>query len=254
MYEPLVTVVIPSLNQAQFLPAAIESVLNQSIATEVFVMDGGSTDDSVSVIESYEGHLAGWVSKSDGGQAAAINAGMVKATAPFVTWLNSDDTLEENGLANLHECLNRAPDAPAAYGRAININCNGQKVGNYRTFDFSERLLANYCFICQPATLIRRSCWAELGGLDESLHLALDYDLWWRLYNKFGPLAYDPRVSAANRQHAETKTQNNPSRHYEESMRVVKKYYGSVPLKWHLMKPIMPLIRSLGYRPFRKLC
>lgn len=247
MNEPLVTVVIPSLNQAEYLPAAIESALSQSIATEVFVMDGGSTDDSVSVIESHAGYLAGWISEPDGGQSASINKGIALGTAPFVTWLNSDDTLEENGLANLHECLSRAPAAPAAYGRAIHINGNGRKVGTYRTFDFSERLLANYCLICQPATLIRRSCWADLGGLDEDLHLALDYDLWWRLYKKFGPLAYDQRVCAANRQHAETKTQNNASSHYEESMRVVKKYYGSVPLKWHLLKPIMPLIRSLGF-------
>jgi len=246
MNEPLVTVVIPSLNQAEYLPAAIESVLSQPVATEVFVMDGGSTDGSVTIIQSYDSHLAGWVSEPDEGQAAAINKGIGLGTAPFVTWLNSDDTLEKHGLANLHERLSRAPAAPAAYGRALHINGNGRKVGTYRTFDFSERLLANYCFICQPATLIRRSCWAELGGLDESLHLAMDYDLWWRLYKQFGPLAYDQRVCAANRQHANTKTQNNASSHYEESMRVVKKYYGSVPLKWHVLKPIMPLVRALG--------
>lgn len=247
MNESLVTVVIPSLNQAEYLPAAIESALNQPIATEVFVMDGGSLDDSVAIIQNYESHLAGWVSEPDDGQSAAINKGIAWGTAPFVTWLNSDDTLEESGLANLHECLSRAPDAPAAYGRAIHINRSGQKVGNYRTFDFSERVLANYCFVCQPATLIRRSCWSDLGGLDESLHLAMDYDLWWRLYKKFGPLVYDPRVCAANRQHSETKTQNNAATHYEESMRVVKKHYGSVPLKWHLLKPVMPLVRSLGF-------
>ena len=61
MNEPLVTVVIPSLNQAEYLPAAIESVLNQPMATEVFVMDGGSTDDSISVIESYAGHYCCFV-------------------------------------------------------------------------------------------------------------------------------------------------------------------------------------------------
>ena len=145
MNESLVTIVIPSLNQAEYLPAAIESALNQSIATEVFVMDGGSSDDSVAIIQNYESHLAGWVSEPDDGQSAAVNKGIAWGTAPFVTWLNSDDTLEENGLTNLHECLSRAPAAPAAYGRAIHINSNGRKVGIYRTY-------------LSPFSILRPSC------------------------------------------------------------------------------------------------
>ena len=246
MTGPLVTVVIPSLNQAKYLPAAIESVLTQSVATEVFVMDGGSTDGSLAIIKDYEGDLASWVSAPDGGQAAAINAGVALGTAPFVCWLNSDDVLLENGLSNLHTCLTEARTAPAAYGQAFHINAAGKRVGNYLSFGFSERLLANYCFICQPATLIRRSCWTEVGGLDENLELAMDYDLWWRLYRAFGPLKLTDEICAANRKHPATKTQNNLDKHYDESIGVVQKHYGSVPLKWRLMRPIMRGLRALG--------
>ena len=246
MTEPLITVVIPSLNQAEYLPAAIESVLAQSVATEIFVMDGGSTDGSVAIIKDYEDDLAGWISAPDGGQAAAINAGVALGTAPFVCWLNSDDILLEHGLLNLHACLSEASAAPAAYGQAVHINAAGKRVGKYLSFGFSERLLASYCFICQPATLIRRSCWTEVGGLDENLELALDYDFWWRLYRAFGPLSLTEQICAANRKHPATKTQNNLDKHYDESIGVVQKHYGSVPWKWHLMRPIMRGLRAFG--------
>ena len=246
MTEPLVTVVIPSLNQAKFLPAAIESALTQSVATEIFVMDGGSTDGSLAIIEGYEDDLAGWVSAPDGGQAAAINGGIALGTAPFVCWLNSDDILLEDGLLNLHARLTKVNTAPAVYGQGLHINASGKRVGKYLTFGFSERLLASYCFICQPATLIRRSCWDEIGGLDENLELAMDYDLWWRLYRAFGPLTLTDKTCAANRKHLGTKTQNNLDQHYDESIFVVKKYYGSVPWKWHLMRPMMRGLRALG--------
>ena len=246
MTEPLVTVVIPSLNQARYLPAAIESVVRQSVATEIFVMDGGSTDGSVAIIKDYEDDLAGWVSAPDRGQAAAINSGVALGTAPFVCWLNSDDILLDDGLLNLYECLTEASTAPAAYGQALHINAAGERVGSYLSFDFSERLLANYCFICQPATLIRRSCFTEVGGVDENLELAMDYDLWWRLFQAFGPLKLTERICAANRRHPATKTQNNLDKHYDESIGVVKKHYGSVPLKWQLMRPIMRGLRALG--------
>ena len=105
MVSPLVTVVVPSFNQGQFLDAALTSIFDQNVAVEVFVMDGGSTDNSVDVIEKWESRLAGWVSAPDEGQAAAINSGMAQGTAPYVCWLNSDDWLLHNGLQQLVNAL-----------------------------------------------------------------------------------------------------------------------------------------------------
>jgi hypothetical protein len=67
--------------------------------------------------------------------------------------------------------------------------------------------------------------------------MAMDYDLWWRLYERFGPLVYEDRLVAINRLHRETKTQSFRRRHYREAMAIVRKHYGRVPLKWWLYQP-----------------
>src|SRR5215204_968368 len=98
---PTVTVAVPSFNQGRYLDQALESIFAQEIPVEVFVCDGGSTDESVDVIRRWEGRLAGWRSQPDAGQSAAINEGVAKGSAPFVCWLNSDDWLLPGGLARL---------------------------------------------------------------------------------------------------------------------------------------------------------
>jgi len=91
MSKSLVTIAVPSFNQGQFLNDTLASIFQQDIPVEVFVMDGGSTDNSLEVIRKWEHRLAGWRSHADGGQAAAINQGIALGHAPYVCWLNSDD-------------------------------------------------------------------------------------------------------------------------------------------------------------------
>src|SRR5579859_7922275 len=89
---PRISIVVPSYNQARFLPEALDSIFRQGYPhLEVVVMDGGSDDGSVKVIESYAPRLKYWQSRPDGGQSAAINAGMGHCTGDLVAWLNSDD-------------------------------------------------------------------------------------------------------------------------------------------------------------------
>ena len=102
---------------------------------------------------------------------------------------------------------------------------------------FSEPALARRCIVSQPATLIRRSAWESVGGLDARLHLALDYDLWWRLHRAFGPLLFVDAFVAVNREHAQTKTRSNWREHYREAIAVVREHHGSAPLKWWIAQP-----------------
>ena len=182
-YAPaLITVVVPSYNQAEFLEVALKSVFDQSVSVEAIVVDGGSTDKSPEVIKKFESSLFWWRSSKDDGQAAAINEGIAIGKAPYVCWLNSDDLYLPGGLLKLLEVLDNSPSAPAAYGRCMVVDKIGIKKKTYWTARFSERHLANRCFIAQPSTLIRRSAWEQVGGLDDTLHMSMDYDLWWRLY------------------------------------------------------------------------
>lgn len=237
MVNPLVTVVVPSFNQGQFLNDALVSIFDQNVPVEVFVMDGGSSDNSLEVIHKWASRLAGWRSFADDGQASAINEGILLGKAEYVCWLNSDDWFLPSGLSRLVEKIEMHPYAPAVYGCSWNAVEKSGKRYPVWVEPFNEQRLALRCIISQPATLIRRSAWTEVGGLDPTLHMAMDYDLWWRLFKHSGPLHFLDEFVAVNREHETTKTNTQRSRHYQEAMKVVRKHYGKVPLKWWLAQP-----------------
>ncbi|MET4608588.1 GT2 family glycosyltransferase [Bradyrhizobium sp. JR4.1] len=244
---PQVTMVVPSLNQSRYLDDALRSIAAQDVVTEIIVMDGGSTDDSLAVLQCWSGRLAYWYSGSDGGQAAAINNGIGHGSAPYVGWLNSDDMLEPGGLRSLIETLEADPAAPAAYGNVVNLKSNGV-YSDVWVQPFSERALTLRCIISQPGTLIRRTAWEAVGGLDPNLQLAMDYDLWWRLYRRFGPLVHVPRQTAVNRMHPNTKTRNNRVAHYAEAIAVLRHHHGKVPAKWWMARPYSVWWKALAAR------
>ena len=245
MVKPLVTVVIPSFNQGEFLDEALTSIFQQKVPVEVFVIDGGSSDNSTNIIHKWEHELAGWRSYADDGQAAAINEGIALGQAPYVCWLNSDDWFLPGGLAKLVNELDTHPETPAVYGRSWNFIQKSGKRYPVWVEPFNEKRLALRCIISQPATLIRRSAWQTVNGVDDKLYMAMDYDLWWRLYRTIGPLRYFDEFVAVNREHAATKTKNNRQKHYQEAMSVVRKYYGHLPLKWWLAQPYSVWLKSI---------
>ncbi len=240
---PQVTVAIPSLNQGEYLGDALQSVFDQDTPLEVCVADGGSSDSSISIIEQSEHRLKYWRSKPDQGQAAAVNECIARGEAPFVCWLNSDDRLLPNGLSRLIEALRSRPEAPAVYGNVWN-DCGG-RLSAVRVEPFSETRLAMHCIISQPGTLIRRSTWEGVGGLREDLCMAMDYDLWWRLYRSYGPLEHVDAFVAVNRNHPDAKTNKYRRLHYQEAIGVLRLHYGRVPIKWWVVQPYAVWYRSV---------
>ena len=246
--KPIVTIAVPSYNQGRFLADALTSLFEQDLPIEIFVVDGGSTDQSVKVIRKFENRLAGWRSHADRGQAAAINEGIARGTAPYVGWLNSDDMLLNGGIKRLVGQLEQDAAAPAAYGKVWNCTDTSERREAVFVEPYNEKRLALRCIVSQPGTLIRRSAWQTVGGLDESLHMAIDYDLWWRLYKRFAPLAFVDEFVALNREHPDTKTSTRRNLHYREAIAIVRKYHGSVPMKWWLAQPYAVWLKSIANR------
>ena len=244
-YEfPVVTVAVPSFNQGQFLEDCLASIFSQNVAVEVFVADGGSTDETLDVLQPWKPRLLGWRSRHDEGQTAAINEGIGCGTARYVAWLNSDDIYLPGGLAALIGALEAHPSASMVYGRVWNVDENLRRLKRISTEPFHRSRMAARCIVSQPGTLIRRTAWEAIGGADASLSMSMDYDLWWRLSQVgSGPIYVDEDV-AANRDHEKTKTNTRRRQHYKESMAIVKRYYGRIPLRWWLAWPISVFWRS----------
>src|SRR5258707_12324406 len=201
----IVTIAVPSYNQSPFLDEALTSIFSQDVPVEVFVADGGSTDGSIDIIKEFESRLAGWRSYPDRGQASAINECIAKGRAPYVGWLNSDDMLLGGGLKRLVDVLECEPRSPAAYGKVWNyVEATGVRQPVW-VEPFSERRLALRGIISQPGTLVRRAAWEAAGGLDDELRMAIDYDMWGRLYKQFAPLPFADEYLALNCDHSGAK-------------------------------------------------
>src|SRR5919205_2775909 len=115
--RPLVSIVTPSYNQAAFLEETIRSVLEQDYGPiEYVVVDDGSTDRSVEIVERYADRLAWWTRQENAGQVAALNRGFERTTGEYMAYLNSDDTLLPGAIARMVAELERDPDLWLDYG------------------------------------------------------------------------------------------------------------------------------------------
>lgn len=201
------TIVVPSFNQADYLPACLDSLLDQNdVDLEILVYDGGSTDGSREIIERHADRLAYWQSQPDDGQAAAIRAGFDRATGEVLGWLNSDDILMPGALAHARDALQGNPDAGLVYGDAVWIDSQGESIRPKREISFDWNIFAyGYCYIPQPSAFFRREAYLAAGGVDPSFRCCMDYDLWHRLA-KGGKVIHIPLFLSGLRDHPGTKT------------------------------------------------
>jgi glycosyltransferase involved in cell wall biosynthesis len=225
--KPLVSIVTPSFNQAEFLEETICSVLDQAYEhLEYLIVDGGSTDGSLDILEKYSHRLAWWVSEPDKGQTDAINKGFAKANGDILAWLNSDDTYLQGSISEAVGYLEAYPDVGAVYGDCNLINKEGEILGKFpaRQTDY-RRLMRGYVHIPQQATFFRGDLWRIVGPLDPSFYFAMDFDLWVRL-SKQAPLKYYPRLWANFRLHGDAKTVESDDRCWPEMVEVHRREGG----------------------------
>jgi glycosyltransferase involved in cell wall biosynthesis len=244
----LVTIVTPSYNQAPFLERTIRSVLGQTYPNiEYFVMDGGSTDESVDIIRKYEKKLAGWVSEKDHGQTDAINKGFARANGEIIAWLNSDDTYEPEAVARAVAYLEEHPDVGLVYADSMFINADDAVIGQFPSAQTDYlRLRRGYVHVSQQAAFFRADLWRQVGPLDPTFYFAMDYDLWVRLA-RVSQVAYIPGHWANFRLHGGAKTIAADDRCWPEMLRVHYRDGGSffsvIVLKYYIRLLAGPLLR-----------
>lgn len=223
--EPLVSIVVPSYNQADYLEECLLSLFaQQRTDVEVIVMDGGSDDGSLDVIQRHKSRLAYWRSEKDEGQAHAINEGFAIARGAILGWLNSDDLHMPSTLKLVTEALSPRAGRPAlVYGGGIIfrsdaglLECRPHTVPSY-----DRATLQHHDYVLQPSTFWTRSLWDEVGELDDGLSYVMDWDWWLRAASvcDFQPLR---RMLSLYREHPQHKTGSGSSRRRAEVLTLVR--------------------------------
>jgi len=119
---PLVSIITPSYNQADFLEYTIQSVLKQDyLNLEYGIVDGGSADGSLEILKKYDPHLSWWISEPDQGQAQAINKGMARTKGNIIAWINSDDIYLPNAIKQAVKAIEEH-EVDLVFGDAVTID------------------------------------------------------------------------------------------------------------------------------------
>ncbi len=177
-----ITIITPSFQQGSFIEKTIQSIIAQNYPeVEYMIFDAGSTDQTLKIIKKYENHIHFWQSKPDTGQSDAINKGFQRATGEIVTWLNSDDQLLPNALQRINEVFQENPEVFLVHGKTILFGENRSDfLHSAPDYDLEKLYLAGLPF-AQPSSFFKRQTVLDFGLLDQSLHYAMDYDLFVRI-------------------------------------------------------------------------
>jgi glycosyltransferase involved in cell wall biosynthesis len=229
---PRITLVTPTYNQGAFIEETIRSVLLQGYPNlEYFIIDGGSTDDTVEIIKKYEDRLCGWVSKPDGGPVDAIKKGLSRATGEWFNWLNSDDYLLPGALRALAEVIRSVPDAKWVSGVRLNVNREGGAGSVTWSWRTSPSLIPlGIGPLPQDATFIRLSFLRENGlELNEELGCIFDTVLHHRMLRLTKPIL-TTAVFSAMRWHPDQITSALAAKRHEESKKFLAPLSADLPM------------------------
>ena len=196
---PKISIVTPTFRHGRYLEETMRSVLSQGYPNlEYIVIDGGSQDETVEILERYDKSISYWVSEPDRGHAHALNKGFAHSTGEIMAWINAGDFYFPQALHRVAQAFQTFPEidwiTSAQPGRhqpdtgAFTYSMPGFS----RTFFMAGGYLGfeafSLGFVQQESTFWRKSLWEKTGGnLNESLRMANDFELWKRFFTYAKP-------------------------------------------------------------------
>ena len=185
-FQPKVSIITVVYNGIAHLEETIESVLGQSYENiEYIIIDGGSTDGTVELIEKYDEQITYWGSEPDGGIYDAMNKGIAKATGEIVGLINADDWYAKDAVANAVEAF-RTSSADVVHGAMEIVSEDGSSF--VKDAEMKLDRLAKGMLINHPTLFAKRDLYEKYGGFDTSYKIVADWELmvrWWQEGAKF---------------------------------------------------------------------
>jgi len=223
---PLVSVLTPSFGQARWLEDNLRSVEAQTYAPiEHVVMDGGSTDGSVRLLEGRSRDGLIWASEPDNGQSDAINSAFARSSGEIIGWLNSDDAyFNSNVVTEAVTVFENHPDVGVVYGHAALVNGAGTLLHVLWAPPYARALLRWYNFIFQPTVFVRRSALGRPGFVDPAFDYMMDWELWLHLSarTRFRRLN---KILAIDRHHLQRKSLTRPDLAAQDRLLLTQRYH-----------------------------
>jgi glycosyltransferase involved in cell wall biosynthesis len=229
-----ISVVTPSYNHEQYITDTIESVLRQKYDNfEHIIIDNGSQDNTISVLKRY--HHLKWITQKNEGTAKAVNQGAKMATGDILCWVNSDDYLDDDAFSEVNKVISSNPNTELVFGGLTFVDKNKQIISKEETFKFNIDYLINVSadIIKQPASFYSKDLFWKVNGLDSSLSLVYDYDLFLKMLLIISPYFTDKNL-AFYRQYSTTQTKSNIRKQSKEIFKISRKYGGKLFSKLNL--------------------
>ncbi len=234
---PRISIVTPSYNQGRFIERTIRSVLQQGYPNlEYFVMDGGSNDETVSILKKYDTCLTGWTSERDAGQADAINKGWARATGDILAWINSDDWYCPGAFHAVARLFVANSACQWVHGEVLNIR-SGEVAKHYRPRPMTAASCLgrrDYSFH-QPGMFWSAALVRKVGPLDPAMHCSFDHDLWSRMLLAGEQPTLLPQPVAFFQLHGESKSYGSRARFTQEDRDVLARHIGALPLEERML-------------------
>lgn len=188
--EPIVSIITPTFNRAEFIEEAIQSVLDQTEGEfELLVVDDGSTDATKELLAPYlKDSRVKYFYQENQGQSVARNRGLAESRGEFFCFIDSDNVWLPDKLERQLEFMDSHPNIDIVYGDIISIDENSRETGRQNMARFSgdiTAILLRDNFVSINTSMVRRRCYLDMGGFNEKDRLAEDYDLWLRYSTRY---------------------------------------------------------------------
>jgi glycosyltransferase involved in cell wall biosynthesis len=224
---PFVSIITPSYNSAGFIARAIQSVAIQEYPNiEHIIVDGGSTDGTVDILRGHSNIK--WISEKDSGQSEALNKGITLAKGAVIGWLNSDDFYHPSVISQAVKALSSS-DAETVYGNTDVIDSEGNFLRKIKPEPVTKQSLTFFwrkgdSILTGPSLFFKKSLFDRIGLFNETLDLAMDYDLFIRAVQS-SEFLYVDETWGTFVLHSGSKSSRGFSKYLPECYQISKPYW-----------------------------